>query len=308
MSKRVRKKYSRGNKKRGRRKPLTGKTKVVILICVAAAALLLGTVVWRVMAGDSATESKNISQQETEEKQDGTDDEQESAVDDSIQSNLEAGEGKTESGGAGAEAGGTSTVIGLDPNIREEMSLPYTIPGTQLIIDRIDGYSGIFLEDGSDEEVSDIFAIHVQNQGENVEYSSINLEVGGKELNFEISDLPSGTAVSVLESSAAPYESGEALYRGSQTAYIDTFDMLESEVGIVVESDNSIAVTNLTDQKIPSLRIFYKFVHGQEYLGGITYTAKIDNLASGETKTVYPSHFSAEGSRIMMVRTYDTTE
>lgn len=306
MSKRVRKKYSRGDKTKGQRKPLTRKAKIVILICAAAAVLLLGAVVWWVLVGNPDAESKNIRQSKTEERKDETEDDQKSAADDSTQSNLGDGEEKSESVGKEAEAGGKSTAIGLDPNIREEMSLPYTIPGTQLVIDRIDGYSGVFLEDGSDEEVSDIFAIHVQNQGENVEYSSINLEVGGQELNFEISDLPSGTAVSVLESSAAPYESGEALYRGSQTAYIDAFDMLESEVGIVVGADNSIAVTNLTGEKIQSLRIFYKFVQGQEYLGGITYTAKIEDLPGGETKTIYPSHFSTEGSRIMMVRMYET--
>ena len=308
MSKRVRKKYSRGNKTRGRSKPLTRNAKVVILICTAVAVFLLGAVVWWGLAGNPAAESKNISQPETEEKQDRTEGEQESAVDDSTQSNLEDGEEKIDSGETEAEAGETSSVIGLDPNIREEMTLPYTVPGTDLIIDAVDSYSGVFIEDGSDEEVSNIFAIHVKNEGENVEYSSINLEVDGKELNFTISDLPSGAAVSVLENSRAAYSDGTPVYRGNQTAYIDKFDMMSSEVGIVIGDDNGMTVTNLTDEKIPCLRIFYKFAQDDEYLGGITYTAKIDGLDAGDSITIYPSHFSKEGSKVMMVRTYETTE
>lgn len=308
MSKRVRKKYSRGNKTRGRSKPLTRNAKVVILICTAVAVFLLGAVVWWGLAGNPAAESKNISQPETEEKQDRTEGEQESAVDDSTQSNLEDGEEKIDSGETEAEAGETSSVIGLDPNIREEMTLPYTVPGTDLIIDAVDSYSGVFIEDGSDEEVSNIFAIHVKNEGENVEYSSINLEVDGKELNFTISDLPSGAAVSVLENSRAAYSDGTPVYRGNQTAYIDKFDMMSSEVGIVIGDDNGMTVTNLTDERITCLRIFYKFAQDDEYLGGITYTAKIDGLDAGDSITIYPSHFSKEGSKVMMVRTYETTE
>lgn len=308
MSKRVRKKYSRGNKTRGRSKPLTRNAKVVILICTAVAVFLLGAVVWWGLAGNPAAESKNISQPETEEKQDRTEGEQESAVDDSTQSNMEDGEEKIDSGETEAEAGETSSVIGLDPNIREEMTLPYTVPGTDLIIDAVDSYSGVFIEDGSDEEVSNIFAIHVKNEGENVEYSSINLEVDGKELNFTISDLPSGAAVSVLENSRAAYSDGTPVYRGNQTAYIDKFDMMSSEVGIVIGDDNGMTVTNLTDERITCLRIFYKFAQDDEYLGGITYTAKIDGLDAGDSITIYPSHFSKEGSKVMMVRTYETTE
>lgn len=297
-------------RKRNRKnRPLTRKVKILWGVALAAVIVAIAGICWvSVGAPVPGGEGKKTQVEKKEEdikesnKDRGDNKKEEDAqnVDESADS-----EGKSEEK-ASVQGPEKTGAIGLDSNIREEMSLPYTVPGTQLVIDRMDSYSGIFIEDGSDKEVSDIFAIHVQNQGENVEYSSINLEVGGNELNFAISDLPSGAAVSVLESSAAAYETGSVLYRGSQTAYISAFDMLSSEVGIVTGNDNSLSVTNQTESDIPCLRIFYKFAKDQEYLGGITYTAKINELRAGETRTIYPSHFSAEGSKVMMVRKYDT--
>lgn len=191
-----------------------------------------------------------------------------------------------------------------------EMALPYTVPGTGLVIDHINSYSGVFIEDGSDENVENIFAAHITNTSEqNVEYSRITASINGNSLVFELSDLPAGAGVSVLESSRAAYVEGNLTYIDNQTAYADSFSMLDNEVGMVVGDDNGITVTNLTQEDIPCIRIFYKFASDEnEYLGGITYTAKIDDLKASASMTIYPSHFAKEGSKIMMVRRYDSTE
>ena len=316
MSRKSRRRHNSGkNRSVRRRKPLTKKAKILIIAAIAAAVVLIILAVWWVSAGSPLPGSSGANNQtaETGESEQGDSDKENGGATDSD------GEGTGEDGGASgsgngnsaAQGSGTGRSAGADggeQNMREEMTLPYTVPGTDLIIDAVDSYSGVFIEDGSDEEVSNIFAIHVKNEGENVEYSSINLEVDGKELNFTISDLPSGAAVSVLENSRTAYSDGTPVYRGNQTAYIDKFDMMSSEVGIVIGDDNGMTVTNLTDEKIPCLRIFYKFAQDDEYLGGITYTAKIDGLDAGDSITIYPSHFSKEGSKVMMVRTYETTE
>ena len=58
------------------------------------------------------------------------------------------------------------------------------------------------------------------------------------------------------------------------------------------------------------MRIFYKFYLSDVnvWIGGITYTAKLTDVKAGEARVISPSHFSNGLSRIMMVRTYDTTE
>lgn len=205
-----------------------------------------------------------------------------------------------------------STEKNTDENTEENtnITLPFTIPGTELVIDHIDSYTGVFVEDGSDEKVEDIFAIHIlNNSNQNVEYSEITVSINGTDLLFKVSGLPAGAGISVLESNRTTYEEGTLTYIDNQTAYVDDFNLLENEIGTVIEDDNGITVTNLTKEDIPCVRLFYKFVsEDEEYLGGITYTAKIKDLKAGDNLTIYPSHFAKDGSEIIMVRTYDTAE
>ena len=86
--------------------------------------------------------------------------------------------------------------------------------------------------------------------------------------------------------------------------------MSEDKIRVEETGGQEITVTNLTDQEIPAVRIFYKFYMKDEdtYVGGITYTAKITNLQAGDSQAIQPSHYLKGSSRIMMVRTYDTAE
>ncbi|MEI3339221.1 MAG: hypothetical protein V8R80_04095 [Eubacterium sp.] len=57
---------------------------------------------------------------------------------------------------------------------------------------------------------------------------------------------------------------------------------------------------------MPRIRIFYKYqLESGEYVGGITYTVNINDLDGKESRTIYPTHFSSDGSVVMMVRKYD---
>ena len=64
-------------------------------------------------------------------------------------------------------------------------------------------------------------------------------------------------------------------------------------------------MTNQTESDIPCLRIFYKFAKDQEYLGGITYTQRSMNLGR-EKQGQSTVSLLCEGSKVMMVRKYDT--
>lgn len=290
---------------------MSRRKKVIIVLASLIFVILIVAAVWWAadgrMSGGTKGQAKDSSQVAEQNGGENEDDEGNTAGDgESENSENGAQGGGSDGSGAGTvsdEAADSGEVNGV------EMTLPYTVPGTGLVIDRIDSYSGVFIEDGTDEEVTDIFAVHVQNQSDNnVEYSNIILEINGKPLNFKITDLPAGSGITVLESSRAAWEDGTPGYVDNQTAYIDAFDMLNSDTGVVIGDDNGITVTNLTDEEIPCLRLFYKFVKDGEYLGGITYTAKIDNLAAGDSVTIYPSHFAKDGSQVMMVRRYESTE
>lgn len=191
------------------------------------------------------------------------------------------------------------------------LAFPYAIPGTNLVITAINSYDGIFLEDGSDREVTGIAAMVLVNKGSvGVEYVNITLMQGERQLQFTATALPAGKTVVVQEANAAEYRSDSYSQCSADVAELEVFERSASMVTVEELQDGSLMVTNLTEKTIPSVRIFYKFALEMDeiYVGGITYTAKINELEPGQPQRVVPSHYAAGSSEIMMVRTYETTE
>lgn len=195
------------------------------------------------------------------------------------------------------------------PTQPQEISFPYTIPGTSLVVTKIDSYDGIFLEDGSDRSVTGICALVLTNSGKtDVEYADITVKQGSRELLFKATVLKAGCTVVVQEANAAAYASGSYESCTAQVAEAEELEMHADQVKVAENQDGSFTVTNLTGKTIVGIRIFYKFclTKGSVYVGGITYTAKVENLAPGATQTVYPTHYSFGSSEVVMVRLYES--
>lgn len=192
-----------------------------------------------------------------------------------------------------------------------EITLPYVIPGTDLVIEKIAAYRGIYIEDGSDQSVSNVAALVVRNSGsEAVEHAKIDFVQNGKSLEFEISALPAGAKIAVQESNKAVYEEGKHGSCSATVAKLQDLEMSEDKIKVIENADSTLSVENLTDKTIPCVRVFYKYYMADEgaYIGGITYTAKVDNLEPGECKSISSSHYTSGSSKVVMVRTYDTAE
>ncbi|MDO4171010.1 MAG: hypothetical protein Q4D45_14140 [Lachnospiraceae bacterium] len=187
-------------------------------------------------------------------------------------------------------------------------SLPYTIPDTSLQIQKIAGYKGVFIEDGSDKKVSNVTAIALKNTGkEKIEYADITVKRGKKKLEFKASAIKAGATVVVQEANKTAYKEGTYSDCQAQVAYADEFEMSKDKVKVTDNGDNSLTVKNISKKKIVSIRIFYKYYMKDEkaYVGGITYNAKVEDLGAGKSIKITPSHYVSDSSKIMMVRTYD---
>ena len=94
----------------------------------------------------------------------------------------------------------------------------------------------------------------------------------------------------------------------ADVAELEAMEMSEDQVRVTDNGDNSLTVTNLTQEPIVCVRVFYKYYMEDldVYVGGIAYTAKVTDLQPGEEVQIIPSHYAAGSSRIVMVRTYDT--
>ena len=189
----------------------------------------------------------------------------------------------------------------------DKVSSNYNTPDASLTIQRINGYSGMFIEDGSDKEVKNVAAIQVKNTSKQVvEYAQIELYNGDKKLVFEVSTLPANSSAVVMEKSKTTFDSSKNVTYGKSTvAYTDKLEK-SSDIKYKVLDNNGIEVTNKSKKDIACVRVFYKYKSEEGYyVGGITYVAKVNNLKSGTSETIYPSHFATDGGQVMMVKTYD---
>ena len=190
----------------------------------------------------------------------------------------------------------------------EKIVFPYAIPGTDLVVDSVNSYDGLFLEDGSDAEIAGIAAVILRNTGSQcIDYAEVTMKGSQADYLFIFSHLESHSAIVVQEAGRAPCVSQEYDCITAEPACSDGFEMSENQLEIRETSDNQLQVKNLTDEVIPCVRIFYKFYLEEEevYVGGITYVAKVMDLKPGAVVHVAPSHYAAGSSRVVMVRTFE---
>lgn len=186
--------------------------------------------------------------------------------------------------------------------------LPYVVPGSSLVIQKVAPYEGAYLEDGTDAVVSNVAMALLYNAGsEAVEYSKITMKYDDKTLQFEASAIPAGGVVVAQALDRSSCATGDLLECTADVATLPTLDKAEDKIKIEDNGNNSLTVTNLTDKDIVTVRIFYKYYmeDTHAYVGGITYTAKISNLKANESIVITPSHYASGASKVMMVRTYD---
>lgn len=177
--------------------------------------------------------------------------------------------------------------------------------GSGLEITNISRFAGSFIEDGSDDVLSDVCAITVKNNAAaTVQYAHITLSIGEGSYEFDLSTLPSGASAQLLELSRQPLpESTDGLTASlSSFAPFDTEPTLCEDAISIDAQDTAITITNVSGSDITGqIYVYYKSAYGDLYIGGITYRTGVFGLAAGESTTLYASHYSTAYSRIMFV-------
>lgn len=196
----------------------------------------------------------------------------------------------------GADADDEQIICGI--------SLPYNIQDTPIVIEGIGQYSGPFVEDGSDKPVANALAAVIKNDSDTViEFAEIRFAVNdSEEAVFQISTIPAGKEVVVLEENGREYHEEDRLDLTDKLyAKQDFLSLMEDEVEITSE-DGKLTVKNLTQEPLGTVYVRYKGkINNQYYLGGITYSCKVENVDADACVEAETKHFTAEGSQILMV-------
>lgn len=172
-------------------------------------------------------------------------------------------------------------------------------------VEKVGRYAGVFVEDGSDEIVSDVFAITVVNNSEKMlQYAQVMITCGEESYIFDMSTIPAGARAQVLEKERKKLPESLA---GAQTVLntITEFQEEPSLYGDVFELSPeaySIEIKNISESNISGdIYVYYKTKVGGLFMGGITYRAKVTDLSAGEEKNAYASHFYGDDSEILFV-------
>lgn len=198
-----------------------------------------------------------------------------------------------------------------DPETGDEMamSFPCQIPGYDLVIEKLAPYDGMFVEDGSNADIENVAMLMVKNDGSfPVEYTQIRVACGEEELLFDVSALPVGERLVVQEKGGKSIPEGGATSASVLVVQRADMEMSESKVKVTDNGNNTLTIQNLTDETIPTVRLFYKYYMDEEqlFVGGIAFTVRITKLGAGASVTIQPSHYTSRSGRVVMVLTYDS--
>ena len=167
-------------------------------------------------------------------------------------------------------------------------------------------YTGAFMEDRTDDIVTDVLAIQVTNTGEEyIQTMDITLTAGDTQAQFSLSTLFPGETVIVLEKNRMAYSTAPA-FEQAQFSAVALFDahpgMCQDKLDIQC-LDGVINVTNISKEDITGdILIYYKNYVSGVYYGGITYRLRIEGgLKAGEIRQGSAGHFKPDNSAVVFV-------
>jgi len=183
--------------------------------------------------------------------------------------------------------------------------LPRAIKGSSLQLIAVGRYSGCYTEDGTDDTVTDISAVVVQNISEKCVKNATIVLVGkdAKEYVFSLTMLPGGCSALLLESNRSVWQNDESI---SDTSAIveeaEQSEINEDKLKITFK-DGKLNLKNLTDKDFRAVYVRYKnYTAGNVYMGGVTYSASFDNVAAGGEYGVESVHYFEGYSNILLVQ------
>lgn len=190
----------------------------------------------------------------------------------------------------------------------EKLIFPYTLPESGLVVEGTVCYTGAYVEDGSDDVVSDVTGLLLYNPGQRmVRFGAIALEQDGKQLYFFVYCLPPGGRCLILEKNRFRYEQ-KAVTECRELTMRWEYQNLYSEQLCYVGFGAQLTLANCSSEQMRHVTLWYKqYDHEQEcYLGGVAYSAHIFRLKAQERRVLMPEHYHAGNAKVVTVELEET--
>lgn len=200
------------------------------------------------------------------------------------------------SGGCSGGSGDTQTTSDLTSAQMPEVSAS----SADLYCLEFNSFSGVFVEDGKNEKVSDIAAILVENRADVfLDRATITYKYAEKTATFVVTGLPAGEKCWVMEANKMKIDGNQSFEFLDCVSAFKEDAILSTDKISVATDDNALTVTNTSQEILKNICVYYKNTNDDgNYLGGITYMVAFDELAPGESLTKESGHFS-DSSKIV---------
>lgn len=193
------------------------------------------------------------------------------------------------------------------PDATMEQTHEYSINlGHGLELTKIGRFSGVYMEDGTDEMVSNVLMVMVTNNGEeDIQYSEVILAAGNTGAFFDLTTLPAGETVLLLERDRMQWSETETYSNAmlfDTAVFPEPLDLHSDQLQVQM-LDGAMNVTNISSEDISGeIVIYYKNRLNDMYYGGITYRVRIEGgLAADEVRQLPANHLYANGSQIVFI-------
>lgn len=162
--------------------------------------------------------------------------------------------------------------------------------GQGLKITKIGKYAGIFLEDGSNDPVSNIMMVILENKsGKDLQLARFSVKYSDFTAEFEVSNLPAGESVVALERNRHQIVEEKPLSTDlAAAAFFPDSMSLRDDRFRVTGDDGRITLENISQQDISGdIYVYYKNSATDLLYGGITFAPCVRDPGGGEGGAVY---------------------
>lgn len=182
-------------------------------------------------------------------------------------------------------------------------------PAGQVQVTAVGRFSGAYVEDGTDDVVTDVLALIVKNTGDSwVEYAELTMDCGGETARFVLSALPAGSSALLMEMNRMTYVSGTAYRLTGEAKVAELTSAVVDFSGefALYPDDGVINVENISgEDHNEKVSVCYKNYRYGLYFGGICYRAGFENgIAAGEIAQSIQPHYTNADSVILFM-TYE---
>lgn len=177
--------------------------------------------------------------------------------------------------------------------------------GYGLRLEAVGRYAGLYIEDGTNDTVSDVMMIKVKNTADkDLQLARISLTYSDFTAEFELTNIPAGRTVVVLEKNRHAYSDQNYLsFQLSDVAQFSEQMDVPTEIYHISGLKGTINLENRSDKDISGdIYVYYKYIADDILYGGITFRAKISGgISAGQIKQVASSHFDPQQCIVLAI-------